>query len=281
MRSFLSVFLLWVSIPSFALDVTLYIHKDSTVVYGRMVHGCAFNTTDEYSSKSALLRVDTGEPLNVTVVNRDTLEHTFTIDDVINTGNIIAPGGTATLMVTLNAAGSYRYYSDRSYGALIGAGGLILAGHQPYPAFYWNLFDLGSSYTWGLASGQFVAIPTPYEPDLFYINGTHFPFTNNDPDTRVVMPLGDTVVISIANGGNMDHVLHFHGFHVRILDSKIQPERVGWIKDTFPVKVGEAMTVMLVANQVGVYPVHDHNLIAVTNAGLYPGGMLTQINVYE
>ncbi|MBL0126759.1 MAG: multicopper oxidase domain-containing protein [Flavobacteriales bacterium] len=281
MRSFYSAFLLCVAFPSFALDVTLYIHKDSSEVYGSIVHGCAFNTTDTYSSKSALLRVGTGEVLNVTVINRDTLEHTFTIDDVISTGNVIAPNGTATFTVTLNAAGSYRYYSDRSYGALIGAGGIILVGHQPYPAFYWNLFDLNSSNTYGLASGQLAAIPTPYEPDLFFMNGTHFPFTLDDPDTYVDVQMGDTVVIAIVNGGNMEHVFHFHGFHVRILDSKMQPERAGWIKDTFPVKMGEAMTVMLVAGQVGTYPVHDHFLIAVTNAGLYPGGMLTLINVNQ
>jgi hypothetical protein len=45
------------------------------------------------------------------------------------------------------------------------------------------------------------------------------------------------------------------------------------------VKKGEGMTVQLVANQAGIYPVHDHNLIAVTNAGFYPGGMITQIIV--
>ena len=279
MRSLFCAFLLAVMAPSFALDVTLYINKDSSFVYGRMVYGCAFNSSETYSSKSALLRADIGEAVNLTVVNRDSMDHTFTIDGVIVTDNVIAGGGTAMLTTTFEAAGSYRYYSDRSYGALIGAGGIILVGHQPYQAFYWNLFDLSSSTTYGLASGQLTSIPEPYVPDLFYINGTHAPLTEQDQDANVRIGFADTVVISIANGGNMDHVLHFHGFHVRILDSTQRPERVGWVKDTFPVKRGEAMTVLLVADQIGVYPVHDHNLITVTNAGSYPGGMLTRISI--
>ena len=77
----------------------------------------------------------------------------------------------------------------------------------------------------------------------------------------------------------MDHVLHFHGFHVEYLSTTIQTSRIGWIKDTVPLKKGEAMTVLLIANQEGIYPVHNHNLIAVTNSGFYPGGMITLINI--
>ena len=54
-----------------------------------------------------------------------------------------------------------------------------------------------------------------------------------------------------------------------------------WSKDTVPIKAGETMVLELTANLAGIYPVHDHNLIAVTNAGFYPGGMLTQIHVAE
>jgi hypothetical protein len=64
-----------------------------------------------------------------------------------------------------------------------------------------------------------------------------------------------------------------------MISSSHHPERVGWSKDTVPIRMGEVLTVQLVANQVGMYPVHNHNLIAVTNAGFYPGGMITQIHV--
>jgi FtsP/CotA-like multicopper oxidase with cupredoxin domain len=95
----------------------------------------------------------------------------------------------------------------------------------------------------------------------------------------VQVPLGSTSYISIVNSGRMDHVLHFHGFHAEVITSSYHPERVGWSKDTFPVLRGECLTVKLTAFQSGVYPVHNHNLIAVTNAGFYPGGQLTYIEV--
>jgi len=54
---------------------------------------------------------------------------------------------------------------------------------------------------------------------------------------------------------------------------------VGWSKDTVPVKRGECVVVKLNPNQSGEYPVHAHNLVAVTNAGFYPGGMITFLSV--
>ncbi|MCH1576729.1 MAG: hypothetical protein L7S67_10685, partial [Flavobacteriales bacterium] len=67
--------------------------------------------------------------------------------------------------------------------------------------------------------------------------------------------------------------------HVDILQSTHLPERVGWNKDTLPFPRSEVSVVRLVAFQSGAYPVHNHNLIAVTNAGLYPGGMITVLNI--
>ena len=41
-----------------------------------------------------------------------------------------------------------------------------------------------------------------------------------------------------------------------------------WEKDTFPVFPGEAMTLLLVPDQPGMYPVHNHNLVTVATGGL-------------
>jgi FtsP/CotA-like multicopper oxidase with cupredoxin domain len=76
----------------------------------------------------------------------------------------------------------------------------------------------------------------------------------------------------------MEHVLHFHGFHAEILHAS-DPTRIGWVKDTFPLDVSSTLTLKLVVDLEGTYPVHDHNLIAVTNTGFYPGGMITHIVV--
>jgi len=45
------------------------------------------------------------------------------------------------------------------------------------------------------------------------------------------------------------------------------------MKDTFPVYSMETVVLELVPNQVGEYPVHDHNLVAVSGASMYPNGM--------
>ena len=130
-----------------------------------------------------------------------------------------------------------------------------------------------------MASGIETDITGNYTPNIFLINGYFFPNTNNDSTAKVRQNVGDTVLISIINSGNIDHILHFHGYHVEIIDIKKNVRQKNWIKDTFPVKTGEALTVMLVPDKIGMYPVHDHNLIAVTNGGLYPGGMITMLHI--
>jgi FtsP/CotA-like multicopper oxidase with cupredoxin domain len=77
----------------------------------------------------------------------------------------------------------------------------------------------------------------------------------------------------------MAHSMHFHGYHVKILSSEKTPQMNGWIKDSFPVKTDDKVTILLVPDKDGMYPVHDHNLIATTNIGLYPGGMIVMLNI--
>ena len=38
------------------------------------------------------------------------------------------------------------------------------------------------------------------------------------------------------------------------------------------------MTLLLVPDQPGIFPVHNHNL-ATVNTGGYPGGMITRLNI--
>jgi len=263
----------------YGLSITLYINKDTTTSFFMLVHGCSYNTTPQFSLSNEPIYLDVNEQLDLTVINNDTATHTFTIDGYITTGNAIGSGATQSFSTSFPNAGTYRYYSAESYGHKVGASGVILVGYSLYPRFTWNLFEIDPGLSSGLANDSIQNVPLDYQPDLFYINGNYFPNTVNDTNAYVSVNLGDTAIIGIVNSGNMEHVLHFHGFHVEILEAKVSSGMVGWIKDTFPVKLDEALTVRLIANQNGVYPVHDHNLIAVTNAGLYPGGMITQISV--
>jgi FtsP/CotA-like multicopper oxidase with cupredoxin domain len=262
-----------------ASNLTLYINKGSLTIGTSFISACAFNADENLNTKSEIIELDVNEVINITVINTDSLEHSFTIDGFIDSNNAIAPFQTEVFYVSFPNPGTFRYYSDKSYGANIGASGIFLIGFPNESHFFWNLFDLNKQLTHDFANLSETSYPADYLPELFFISGTHYPFTLEDPQTKVVINNGQSCIISVVNSGYMDHVLHFHGFHVEILSAQLAADRVGWSKDTIPLKKGEAMTFRLVANQVGIYPVHDHNLIAVTNAGFYPGGMLTQIQV--
>ena len=112
-----------------------------------------------------------------------------------------------------------------------------------------------------------------YYPDYFTVNGKSNPDINNDADARVIGGVGDTIRIYIANTGQSIHSMHFHGYHLRILYSSENVTHVDRSKDTFPIKSMETLVLELVPDKVGEYPVHDHNLVAVTGGGIYPNGM--------
>ena len=95
----------------------------------------------------------------------------------------------------------------------------------------------------------------------------------------MIANVNDEVYISMINAGIMSHTLHFHGFHVEILQSAKRPYTVGWIKDGIPLAPDEVVTVKLVPDKPGMYPVHDHNLISVLSGNVYPGGMITTLRI--
>ena len=98
---------------------------------------------------------------------------------------------------------------------------------------------------WGVANGGAVDPEAPYVPRQFTVNDRIFPNTLNDPFGHVQIGVGTSCYITIANQGSMDHVLHFHGFHVEVLQASQHPERVGWTKDTMPFLQGEVTVVRL------------------------------------
>ena len=118
-----------------------------------------------------------------------------------------------------------------------------------------------------------------YVPNVFTINSiTHEALMSNSM-AEVKGQVGDSIRIHILNSGLMIHSVHFHGYHVIIESSNKQNEMIGWEKDSFPVDPKELVTVVLIPHQPGMYPVHDHNLKAVTIGGNYPGGMIAMLKI--
>lgn len=263
-----------------AIEVSLFINRGSDNYFGTEIAWCSFNSSTEFDQSNHTIEANLGEAINITVVNNDVYDHIVVFAEFQSV--TVLQGQSVEVLLSDIPTGVWRYYSDSPFGAFNGASGMLIVS-QPnnYARYYWNLFDLNMELANEFSSLEAISYPSDYLPELFYINGNRYPATLDDPMAMIMGMVGDTISIYIVNSGYMDHVMHFHGFHVEIKHASIQADRIGWVKDTVPVKRGESMCLQLVANQPGMYPVHDHNLIAVTNAGLYPGGMITHIDISE
>ena len=282
----LSLFTLgvFVSLTSFSAIIkdTIHINKEPFQIGGTIgytFHACVFNQTSTFEQTNKIIEIDEGDILELHVINNDTLEHTFTIDNLVETNNTIIAGDTKDFTITFNSIGPYRYYSDVFYGKGLGASSFIMYGYENFPRYYWNMFEQSDTLSEEIALLQTNSIPLDYEPDIFTINMKVPPATGVDPYAKVIQNVGDTIYISVMNSGAMLHTLHFHGYHVTIVNASINSLYNGWLKDSFSVLKEEIVFLLLVPDQPGTYPVHEHNLICVSTNGFYPGGMLNLIDI--
>ncbi len=126
--------------------------------------------------------------------------------------------------------------------------------------------------------GSRIALPTePYEANYFTLNGLGFPDIAGDADTVVAAALGERVLLRLGNLGRTRQSVHFHGFHCNVATFNNMPETHFGEKDTVQVASGTTTDVIFTANQLGSYPLHPHNVQAVTANGAYPYGQLTLI----
>ena len=282
-KKLLLVSFLFCSLSSYSqLQIdTLYINNGSTSLGSDVIQALRFNETTEFNSINSVLRIVPGEELTIVVVNNDTADHNLGIPPLDSFGPTIPQQTTQIISIPPLPAGTYRFQSTSERGIILGASMMLRVGYDDLQHFEWNLNEWDTLRTAMAAMQVPVDFAAPYVPRQFTINDRVFPNTLEDSTAYVAVDLNQELYISIVNHGFMEQVLHFHGFHVEMIQSSGHYERVGWMKDTVPLYSGECVIVKLIANQQGVYPVHAHNLIAVTNAGFYPGGMITQINVTE
>jgi hypothetical protein len=258
---------------------TLVINRSFVPLYTSAFYYCAFNQGTTFNRTNTNYNCEVGDSLVFTVINNDTATHSFTIDGFITSSNVVNAGGQIIVTFVPPSEGSYRYYSSLSNGGQLGASGVIVAGYSNYIRYTWNLFDQDSIFAERFHLQSYNAIDNTFHPGVFFINGKTYPLTANDPQTEINGVVGDSIVISIVNSGHMIHSMHFHGYHVKILSAQNNPHMTGWWKDSFPVGVQDHVTILLVPDKEGMYPVHDHNLVATTNVGLYPGGMIAMLNI--
>ena len=261
----------------FAASQTLYINRGSlTTIKKTTFPAVAINPTPIFETRCAVLSVLTGEQLDVTVVNTDSVVHGFSVSGFPSESVTIKSGDSATLHLTFEKEGIYVYYDSVKYPSYVclGAAGMITVSRSYEHSFFWNIKDYQSSLNQAIALGESFSKQS-YDPDFFTINGLSYPDIQSDTTARVWGSVGDTVRIYLANTGQSMHSIHFHGFHPTCLFSTSSAMRVGWSKDTWALRSMDAVLLEFVVDKPGRYSVHDHNLVAVTAAKTHPNGMFT------
>ncbi len=254
---------------------TLYLNAGQRTVDQQVFPMWSINHHPQFDSLDAFLRLQAGDTLLLTCVNQTTQQQEIQIEGLGSV--VVAPGNSGSLTLS-PSAGVYRIAASDSMSRYLGLTSILLVSARPRGHFLWNLRDQQVVVNQSIAAGQGWGAGS-YVPDVFTINSLTYPYTTTDSMAMVMGKVGDTLMIHMLNSGMMVHPIHFHGYHVQIMSSNLQNKQIGWMKDTFPIRPGELMTVRLVPHQPGKYPVHNHNLVAVTRGGNYPGGMMAMLHI--
>jgi hypothetical protein len=269
----LFLFLTSVSLQVVANQVedTVYINRGLfTTIQGSQFDYLAFNSSTLFSNENSRFVVSLNDTLVLTVINNDSIQHGFSVKNTSINFNL-AVGGMNIFSFSQSSATPFVYFDPLDENTYLGLAGIIVFTDFS-KNFFWNMKDHQASWNDSISAGGSVNW-NDYYPNYFTINGKSNPDINLDTNARVTGNVGDTMYIYMANTGHSIHSIHFHGYHAEIIFSSENSMHVGRSKDTFPIQPMEISVVRLVPNQPGEYPVHDHNLVAVSGGNYYPNGM--------
>jgi FtsP/CotA-like multicopper oxidase with cupredoxin domain len=276
--SLLVVGMLCISITySATLNVSLYVNRGlMKAVDTTYLPYLAFNPTASFSRENSRIIAQVGDSIALKVINTDTVDHGFSIKQHGLTPFTILPNDSVSVVFAVTQIGVHIFYDHLAAEAYryMGLAGMLIVKDPAVNAsrFYWNIKDHQKAYNTTLNQGGVVDW-SAYYPDYFTINGNSNPHINTDTNARVTGHLGDTIYIYMVNTGQALHSIHFHGYHATIMRSSRYPKHIGRSKDTFSIHSMESVVVELIPHQLGEYPVHDHNLVAVSGGKRYPNGM--------
>lgn len=238
-----------------------------------------YTTQTTFVEKSDLFIWQTGDVVTLKVVNNDIENHGFSIENGADFGIIPAGDSVQQVLPTLTA-GVFRYFDPMNspYNEYLGLSGIIHVKDPSdvIPYFYWDLREHQELWNTEIIANNSPIIDQ-YDPFYFTINGNSEPDINLDPIARVTGNVGNEVRVVIVNNGMSIHSMHFHGYHAILLKNSKNSSHEGREKDTFPVYPKEHVVLSFIPDKPGEYPVHDHNLVAVTGGGIYHAGMFTTL----
>ncbi len=117
--------------------------------------------------------------------------------------------------------------------------------------------------------------PRQPAPNFFTINGKSYPATE-----PVRVREGEWTRLRFANAGNVSFAMHIHGHDWYHVCSDGAPLPAPVRGNTLLVSPGKTEDVVFLADNPGIWALHDHDVGHTTNNGIYPGGAMTHI-AYE
>lgn len=286
------------------IDVLLYTTHYYRTFY---VWGFSESSTTPPNVGGVTLNVNTGDAVTLSVYNNTNQVHGFAIKGLtLSNTATIAAFGSQTYTFTAPATGSYIYYDPLTdsitkvpnravgmVGAMIvfpegqtlpagtapsGSGTLWTGGPSYTTGYTWVLTDFDKNWNAAAKAGT-AANPSVYKPNYAFINGQFGHDSIKNPNTSPYPKvIGDTLAIRVVNTGNIAHPLHFHGYHAEVVrvDNVVQTRVLE--KDVVDVQPQQTVDLIIHINQRGVYIMHDHTGMMVTQDGIYAEGMIAEID---
>lgn len=234
------------------------------------------NKTTTFAPQNVVLSTKVGETIALSISNNDTEKHTILVDNHSSTE--IEPNASASISLNFDKEGIYAIKDASSDFTYLGLSTFIVVSDNPHKNYYWVLNE--HQVDWIDAFEAHASVDTTvYSPEYFTINHLSFPATQKDSLGMIKGTIGDTLRLNMYNAGRMNHNIHMHGFHARIISSSEFPNHEGRIKDSFAINAGQSLMLEIIAFQAGMYPIHNHNLGATLGNGLYPKGMVSSIMI--
>jgi len=269
---------------SATIDVRLVINSGShSLTGGAFVAAKTYSVSNTFKDNSDIFILNHDDIINLKVVNLDSEPHGLTIENYVNISSILS-GDSVSQSFTLTEEGVFRYYDplNSPFNEYLGLSGIVhvksVLDTSSY--FYWDIREIDSSWN------ELIILNTPpnlvdYDPDYFTLNGVSSPDINLDILARPTGIVGEEFKVILVNNGQSIHSMHFHGYHLTIATDSKSPSHVGRSKDTFPLYPREHLVLSCTPDKPGEYPVHDHNLVAVTGGQEYSTGMFITILIAE
>lgn len=240
----------------------------------------SFNRSQNFDSRSPVIHIAADDTLRISIFNNSTEEHDFRVRNYSGSFSSIAPGSSVSYDLTFSQTGVYIMYDGKDFPkyAYLGLTGMIVVTEKTEGNFfYWNLKEHQKKYNFTFSNDSAVNWKL-YKPDYFTINGLSYPQLQQDDSAVITGKVGDTIYVFVANTGQSIHSIHFHGYHATTVFSTDKKQQ-GWEKDTWLMDSYETFILRLVPDKPGKFPVHDHNLVALSGGGRYPNGMLIMMEI--